>query len=166
LWNSGSMAMLARGPILSHMNPVHTPTHHFRKLCFYESPFIQLRLFFLSCLGCPIGPKPPHWGFEITFRYTAIGRTPPGQWSARRRDLYLTTHNTHKRQTSMPPVGFEPTISEGHLRQTYALDRRNWYRHSGCLIGYILFRILWQKNIGIFYLSHAFYMPCISFILI
>jgi len=23
------------------------------------------------------------------------------------------THNSHKRQTSMPPVGFEPTISAG-----------------------------------------------------
>ena len=23
------------------------------------------------------------------------------------------THNTHKRQTSIPPVGFEPTISAG-----------------------------------------------------
>jgi len=28
-------------------------------------------------------------------------------------DLYLTTHNTHNRQTSMSPVGFEPTISAG-----------------------------------------------------
>ena len=26
------------------------------------------------------------------------------------RDLYLTTHNTHSRQTSMPPVGFEPAF--------------------------------------------------------
>ena len=25
----------------------------------------------------------------------------------------LTTHNTHNRQTSMPPVGFEPKISAG-----------------------------------------------------
>jgi len=25
--------------------------------------------------------------------------------------FYLTTHNTRKRQTSMPPAGFEPTIS-------------------------------------------------------
>ena len=33
--------------------------------------------------------------------------------SARRRDLYLTTHDTHNRQISMPPVGFEPTISAG-----------------------------------------------------
>ena len=34
-------------------------------------------------------------------------------WSARRRDLYLTTHDTHNRQISMLPVGFEPKISAG-----------------------------------------------------
>jgi hypothetical protein len=52
-------------------------------------------------------------GFAIThFRHTTLGRTPLDEWPARRRDHYLTTtHNTHKRQqTSMPPVGFEPTI--------------------------------------------------------
>ena len=43
--------------------------------------------------------------------------------SARRRDLYLTTHNTHNRHTSMPPVGFEPTIPASEWPQTYALDR-------------------------------------------
>ena len=32
-------------------------------------------------------------------------------------------HNTHNRQTSMPPAGFEPTISAGERPQTYALDR-------------------------------------------
>jgi hypothetical protein len=36
------------------------------------------------------------------FRHTTVGRTPLDEWSARRRDLYLTTHNTHNRQTSMP----------------------------------------------------------------
>ena len=35
----------------------------------------------------------------------------------------MTTHNTHNRQTSMPPVGFEPTISAGERPQTYTLDR-------------------------------------------
>ena len=45
------------------------------------------------------------------------------EWSARRTDLYLTTHNTHNRQTSMPPVGFEPAISAGDRAYTYALDR-------------------------------------------
>ena len=55
---------------------------------------------------------------------TQRGSWPPlDEWSARRRDLYLTTHNTHNRQTSMPPVGFEPTISAGERPQTYALDR-------------------------------------------
>ena len=39
-----------------------------------------------------------------------------------RRDLYLTIYNTHNRQISMPPVGFEPTISAGERTQTYALD--------------------------------------------
>jgi hypothetical protein len=50
-------------------------------------------------------------GFTIThFRHTTLGRTPLDERSARRRDLYITTHNTHKRQTSMPPVGFKPAI--------------------------------------------------------
>ena len=60
---------------------------------------------------------------DHTQRPNAVGRTPLGEWSARRRDLYLTTHNTHNRQTSMPQVGFEPTISAGERPQTYALDR-------------------------------------------
>ena len=58
-----------------------------------------------------------------TQRRIIVGRTPLDEWSAPRRDLYLTTHNTHNRQTSMPPVGFEPTISAGERPQTYALDR-------------------------------------------
>jgi len=54
---------------------------------------------------------------------TTVGRTPLDEWSARRRDLYVTTHNTHNRQTSIPPAVFEPTISSGERSQTYALDR-------------------------------------------
>jgi hypothetical protein len=56
-------------------------------------------------------------------RRTTFGRTTLDEWSARRRDLYLTTHNTHNRQTYMPPVGFEPTISAGERPKTNALDR-------------------------------------------
>jgi len=37
--------------------------------------------------------------------------------------LYLTTHDTHNRQISMPPAGFEPTVSADERRHTYALDR-------------------------------------------
>ena len=60
---------------------------------------------------------------DNTQRRITVGRTPLDVWSVRRRDLYLTTHNTHNRQTSMPPVGFEPTIPACERPQTYALDR-------------------------------------------
>ena len=50
---------------------------------------------------------------DHTQRRTTVGRTPLDECSARRRDLYLTTHDTRNRQISMPPVGFEPTISAG-----------------------------------------------------
>jgi len=56
-------------------------------------------------------------------RHTTVGRTPLDEWKVRRRDLYLTTHNTHNRQTSMPQEVFEPTISAGKRLQTYAEDR-------------------------------------------
>jgi hypothetical protein len=39
---------------------------------------------------------------DHTRRRTTVGRTPLNEWSARRRDLYLTTHETHNRQISMP----------------------------------------------------------------
>jgi hypothetical protein len=56
-------------------------------------------------------------------RHTIVGRTPLDEWSVRPTDLYLTTHNTHNRQTSMPPEEFEPTVSAEERPQTYALDR-------------------------------------------
>jgi hypothetical protein len=60
---------------------------------------------------------------DHTKRRTTVGTTPLDERSARRRDLYLTTHNTHNRQTCMTPVEFEPAISVGERPQTYALDR-------------------------------------------
>ena len=50
---------------------------------------------------------------DHTQRRATVGRTPLNQRSVRRRDLYLTTHNTHNRQTSIPLVGFEPAIAAG-----------------------------------------------------
>ena len=64
-------------------------------------------------------PGPPHYrGFTITLRHTTVGRTPLDEWLAGLRGLYLTTHNTHNRHASMPPVGFEPTISAGEWPKT------------------------------------------------
>ena len=75
--------------------------------------------------------SPPQWTRASSFmrfldhtqRRTTVGRTPLDEWSARRRDLYLTIHNTHNGQTSMPQVGFEPAVSASERTQTYALDR-------------------------------------------
>ena len=73
-------------------------------------------------------------------RYTTVGSTPLEEWSARRRDLYLTTHNNHKRQSSMPPVGFELTISASERPQTHALDRAaTWTGTRSLKVSYINF---------------------------
>ena len=82
----------------------------------------------MFCLFVCFWRNSPQWAkaswftrfLDHTQRRLAFGRTPLDEWSARRRDLYLTTHNTHNRQTPVPPVGFGCTISVG---QTYALDR-------------------------------------------
>jgi hypothetical protein len=42
---------------------------------------------------------------DHTQRRTTVGRTPLDEWSTHRRDLYLTTRNTHNRHTAMPPGG-------------------------------------------------------------
>ena len=64
---------------------------------------------------------------DHTQQRTTVGRTPLDEWSAHRRDLYLTTHDTHNRQISMPPVGFEPTTSAGEQPQAAHL-LRSWVR--------------------------------------
>jgi hypothetical protein len=58
-------------------------------------------------------------------RHTVLGRTLLHEGSARCRDLYLTTHNTHKGQISMFPAGFEPAIPASERLQTYNLDPVN-----------------------------------------
>ena len=65
--------------------------------------------------------RQPPAGQGLLIHDTPHSRTPLDEWSTRRRDLYLTTHNTHNRHTSMSLVWFEPTVSTGERQQTYAL---------------------------------------------
>ena len=51
---------------------------------------------------------------DHTQRRIIVGRTPLDEWLARRRDLYLTTHNSHNRHISKPPGGI----------RTHSLSRR------------------------------------------
>jgi hypothetical protein len=69
---------------------------------------------------CPNWPGPPHFqGFTITHRHTTLSRNTLDEWSARRRDIYLTTQ--HSQETDI--AGFEPTIPATERHQTHALDR-------------------------------------------
>jgi len=58
--------------------------------------------------------------FEITLRHITHGRTSPDEWSARRRDLYLTKHNTHKSQTFMPATEYVL------LNKYFSGDQEEW----------------------------------------
>ena len=79
-------------------------------MCQFKEPTSEFFLVYHGATAHSV-PRLHHYrGFMITIRHTTVGRTPLDEWSARRRDLYLSTHNTHMTQTSIPPVGFEPAI--------------------------------------------------------
>jgi len=80
-------------------------------------------LMFFHGLTAPSGPRPPLRVSTITHRHITLGGTPLDEWSSRRRDLYLTTHNSHSRQTSMPPGVFESTIPASERLQSHTLRR-------------------------------------------
>jgi hypothetical protein len=60
---------------------------------------------------------------DYTHCRTTLGRTPPDEWSARYRDPYLETQNTHKKLTCMPSAKFEPEIPVSERPQIRAFDR-------------------------------------------
>jgi hypothetical protein len=86
---------------------------------------VHLNVYFFSLWRfVPIpGHGLPLRGFAFTLiGHTTLGRTPLDEWSARRRDLYLTTHNSHNRQISMPSAVFEPATPTSERPQAHSLD--------------------------------------------
>jgi len=86
--------------------------------------------FFLSCVPTRTMDSSLLRFLDHTQQHTTACRTALDERSARRRDLYLTTNNTHKKQTSLPPAGFEPTISAGERTQNVFSPRNHWDWHS------------------------------------
>ena len=77
--------------------------------------FLVLYLLLPHGATAPIRPGPAHYrGFTVTLRHSTFRRTPLGEWSARPRNLYRTTHNT--------PAGFEPAVPASEGPQSHGLD--------------------------------------------
>jgi hypothetical protein len=76
-------------------------------------------ILFLPCgATAPSGPGPPHYRyFTIALRHITLSTTPLDEWSARHRDLYLTTNNNLKKQTSMPPWDSNPQSQQANGRR-------------------------------------------------
>ena len=92
------------------------------------------------------GPGLSHYrGFTNTLRRTALGRTPLDEWSARRRDFYL--YNTHNRQTSSRPTGFEPAIPASERAQTNTLDGAATGTGSGYKYGIRNYVKVWSYDV-------------------
>jgi hypothetical protein len=103
-------------------------------------------IFTFTCINSSfclfLAPQPPV-GQGLLVHYVSrshatthhIGRTPLDEWSAHRRDLYLTTHNTHDRQPC--PGGIRThnlsrrAAADLRLRQRGHWDRR--INSSSCL---------------------------------
>ena len=74
------------------------------------------------------------WFLDHTQRRTTVGRTPLNERSVRRRDLYLTTHNNHNRQTSMPPGRVEDFYLPLKIRRLRpGLNPRTWVPKASTL---------------------------------
>jgi hypothetical protein len=115
----------------------HTCFCHLLAVCL-SYVFISLRSLF-HCATAPSGPGPPHYGcLSITLRFNTFGWTPLDERSSRRRDLYLTTHNTDKKDFHAlggvrPRNPNKPATADPHIR-----ERGHWnlcpaYRPKVCV---------------------------------
>ena len=80
---------------------------------------------------------------DHTQRHTTVGRTPLNEWSARRTDLYLTTHNTHNRQTN---------IRTHNLSRRAAADLRlrprGYWGRQTTILPYLFVRVLFNDAVS------------------
>ena len=80
--------------------------------------------FYLLSVG--VGDYCCTWPHSVTQTHTPLRtlcKTLLDDWSASCRDLYLLTHNIHKRQTSMPPARFEPAFPAGERADLFLRTR-------------------------------------------
>lgn len=87
----------------------NNPHHHNLHLKYAMSTLQCLLYWFKELFGLHSVPRVHYsWGFEITWRRTNLSLILLAEGSACHRDLKLTTHNIHERQTTMALAGFKP----------------------------------------------------------
>jgi hypothetical protein len=68
---------------------------------------------------------------SLSWLHDHTRKDPLDEWSARRRDLYLTTHNIQKRQRFIRLAGFDTSVPESERPQIHNLDwthiQQNFY---------------------------------------
>jgi hypothetical protein len=83
----------------------------------------------------PGGPGPLHYrSFTFTLRHTTLGRTPLDEWSAHCRNVYLSSHNTQNRRTSMAQAEFEISIPVSERQEAHTMDHA-----ATAIAGYLLY---------------------------
>jgi len=70
---------------------------------------------------------------DHTQRHTTVGRTPLGEWVARRRYLYLTTHNNHNRGIHAPLWDSNPQSQQASGCRPTLRPRGHWDRRLSLL---------------------------------
>jgi len=99
----------------------------------------QYNWFFFHGSAARSGPGPHRPGFTIILRHTTLGRTRPDEWSAWRRDLYVTAHKPQ--QTGIHALGRIRThnpskrvAADPRLRLRGHWDRQyNWWANINYL---------------------------------
>ena len=120
----------------TYLNPIYWPKFfdvnvYINSIVHYNTRLIRW-FFFSYDARAASGPGPPYcWGFTITLIHTTVGMTPLNGWSARRRDLYLTTQK-HSQETDIhASVGIRTRISS---KRTAAdplhRSRGHWDQHA------------------------------------
>ena len=104
---------------------------------FIANYFPYLLLFFLIWRNSPQWPMVSSFPrfLDHTQQRTTLGRTPLDEWSARRRDLYLTIYNNQNRQTSTAPGGIRThNISRRAAADPRLRPRGHWDRQSSSVL--------------------------------
>ena len=80
----------------------------------HNNRYIELFMCFSRCYSSQLGPS-----LLIVESSRSHSDTPPlNEWSVRRRELYLTIHNTHKRQTTITRRDSNPQFQQASGRRS------------------------------------------------